>query len=395
MVVIGGGPVGSYVAYKMAGMGNEVVVLERKQRVGEQVCCTGIIGQECVSSFDIDSNVVLRQANSAKLVSPSGKLLRLQREETQAYILDRAAFDTAMASRAQDSGAEYILDSPVSGIEIGGDRVRVETSNHEGRLNFEARAAVIAAGFGSRLVAGLGLGRVGDFAHGVQAEVETTGIKEIKVYFGREIAPRFFAWLVPTSPRMAWVGLMSRNNPGHYLRKLMSSLLTQGEIVTDKAELNYGGIPLKPLAKAYSERLIVVGNAAGQVKPISGGGIYYGLLCAEIAADTLHRALKSDDLSVKSLAKYERGWRRKLGWELKTGYWARKVFERLSDRQIDRIFDIVKANGIDETLLKAKDLSFDWHSQAILGLMGHKVVSKAINVMKIPSKAGEKTVHGQ
>jgi len=103
----------------------------------------------------------------------------------------------------------------------------------------------------------------------------------------------------------------------------------------------------------------------------------------------LHQALEADDLSAKSLARYERGWRRRLGWELKIGYWARKLFERLSDRQIDRIFDIVKANGIDEALLKAKDLSFDWHSQAILRLIGYKVVSKAIEVIKIPSKAGK------
>jgi len=169
----------------------------------------------------------------------------------------------------------------------------------------------------------------------------------------------------------------------------MTALLAQGKIVSSEAKLSYGGIPLKPLARTCSERLVVVGDAAGQVKPTSGGGIYYGLLCADIAVNTLHQALEGDDLSAKSLAKYERGWRRRLGQELKIGYWARRLFERLGDRQIDRMFDIVKANGIDEALLKAKDLSFDWHSKAILRLIGHTVVSKAIEVMKIPSKAGE------
>jgi len=169
----------------------------------------------------------------------------------------------------------------------------------------------------------------------------------------------------------------------------MTSLLAQGKIVSSEARMSYGGIPLKPLARTCSERLIVVGDAAGQVKPTTGGGIYYGLLCADIAANTLHQALEADDLSAKNLAKYERGWRRRLGRELKIGYWARKLFERLSDRQIDRIFDMVKANGIDEALLKAKDLSFDWHSQAILRLIGYKVVSKAIEVIKIPSKFGK------
>ena len=84
VLVIGGGPVGSYVAYKLAEMGYGVVVVEQKKRLGEQVCCTGIIGQECVSSFAVDDNVILRRVNSAKLFSPSGKWLRLRREQTQA-----------------------------------------------------------------------------------------------------------------------------------------------------------------------------------------------------------------------------------------------------------------------------------------------------------------------
>jgi len=389
VIVIGGGPVGSYVAYKLAGIGHQVMVLERKRRIGETVCCTGIIGQECVSSFAIEDNVILRSVNSAKLFSPSGNLLRLWREEPQACVLDRAAFDIAMANRAQGNGVEYLLDSQVSRIEVEDDRVKIEAIHRKAGLNFEARSVVIATGFGSKLAERLGLGNFGDYVIGGQTEVATTGVDEVEVYLGREIAPGFFGWLVPTSPRMARVGLLSRHNPELYLRKLLASLVAQGKIVSVEAKLSCGGIPLKPLSRTYGERLIVVGNAAGQVKPTNGGGIYYGLLCANIAADTLHQALQRDDLSAKSLAKYEREWRRKLGRELKIGYWARKLFERLSDNQIDRIFNIIKVNGIDEALLKARDLSFDWHSQAILTLLGRTVVSKALGVIKLPFQAGK------
>ena len=168
----------------------------------------------------------------------------------------------------------------------------------------------------------------------------------------------------------------------------MSSLLAQGKIVSAEAELSYGGIPLKPLARTYSERLMVVGSAAGQVKPTTGGGIYYGLLCAEVAANNLHLALKTNALSAKSLANYEREWKRKLGRELTIGYRARKFYERLNDRQIDRIFGIIKSNGIDDALLKADDLSFDWHGEVVLRLIGHRVLAKAIEAMKIPLHLG-------
>ena len=389
VAVIGGGPVGSHVAYRLAEMGYGVVVLERQARPGERVCCTGIISQECVSSFAVDGEVILRRANSARLFPPSGRSLRLWREETQACIVDRAAFDRAMAGKAQGKGADYQLNTRVEDINFKGDRVGVEASRLGERLSFEARAVVVAAGFGSPLVKRLDLGQIGNFVVGAQAEVETIGVEEVEVYFSQEIAPGFFAWLVPTSPQTALAGLLSRQRPGFYLRKLLSSLQAQGKIVSAEVELSYGGIPLKPLPRTFGDRLLVVGDAAGQVKPTTGGGIYFGLLCADIAADTLHRALAGDDLSATGLASYQRGWRRKLGRELKVEYYARKFYERLNDRQIDRLFNIIKSNGIDETLLKAGDLSFDWHGEALLRVLRHRAISKAVELVKIPfSRAG-------
>ncbi len=389
VLIVGGGPVGNYVAYKLADMRYGVVVIEQKNELGEQVCCTGIISQECVNSFFIADDIVLRRANSATLVSPSGRSLRLWRPEPQACIIDRAGFNVAMARRAQDEGAEYMPGSLVKNIEIVDDRIRVEAARQGEKLNLEARAVVIATGFGSGLTQRLGLGKVGDFVMGAQAEVEVIGVDEVEVYFGKEVAPGFFAWLVPTLPPKALAGLLSRRSSGLYLRKLMTSLMARGKIVSDEADLSYRGISLKPLARTYGDRLVVVGDAAGQVKPTTGGGIYYGLLCADIAANTLHRALESGDLSAKSLAGYEQEWKKKLGWELKIGYWARKFYERLSDAQIDKAFDIIKSKGIDEALLKEEDLSFDWHGKAISRLIKHRVLSM-INVVKIPFHLGRR-----
>ena len=379
---------GSYVAYKLAGMGYGVVVLEKKEKLGGRVCCTGIISQECVNSFAVDDSVILRRVSSARLFSPSGKLLKLWRQETQACIVDRAAFDMTIANWAQGRGVQYVLNSPVRDIEVGDDGVRVEAIRQGEELNFEGRVAVIAAGFGEGLGERLGLGKIGDFVMGAQAEVETIGVDEVEVYFSQEIAPGFFAWLVSTSPPKALVGLLSRRNPGLYLKKLMSSLLAEGKIVSAELELCYRAIPLKPLPRTYGRRLVVVGDAAGQVKPTTGGGIYYGLLCADIATNNLHRALGDDDLSAKSLASYEREWKKKLERELKICYYARKFYERLSDRQIDRVFDIIKSRGIDEALLKEDDLLFDWHGEVILKLLRQRVLAKVLKVMKVPFRIG-------
>lgn len=387
VIVVGGGPIGSYVACKLAAQGHRVLVLERKSRAGEKVCCTGIIGQECVDTFAIEDKLILLRVNSASLFSPSGNRLHLRREEPQACILDRIAFDIAMTERAQHAGADYHFNSRVSDVTIEKDRALVITSCEGKEYKTTAKSVVIAGGFTPGFIGRLGLGLFRDFTIGVQVEVKTPGTEEVEVYFG-DVAPGFFGWIVPTTPSKARVGLMSREKPGLYLRKWLEQLASRGKIASADVKISYGGIPLKPLTRTYGERVIVVGNAAGQVKPTSGGGIYYGLISAEIAAETLHQALADDDLSARRLARYERGWRKKLGRELRTGYWARKLFERLSNRQIDRLFETVKAGGIDEALLKVEDLSFDWHGRTIVSLLKYQVVARTLNVMKLPFKAG-------
>jgi digeranylgeranylglycerophospholipid reductase len=244
------------------------------------------------------------------------------------------------------------------------------------------RAVVIAGGFSPGLP-GLEAGLFKDFAIGAQAEVEAPRLEEVEVYFG-EMAPGFFAWLVPVTPPLVRAGLISRENPGDYLKKWLSELAIQGKIASVGARINYGGIPLRSRGRSYGERMLVVGDAAGQVKPISGGGIYYGLISADIAAAVLHQALGDGDLSAKRLARYERGWRKRLGQELRTGYRFRRLFERLSDRQIDRLFGIVEGGGIDAALLKAGDISFDWHASTIIRLLKYQVVAATIGHIKMP-----------
>jgi digeranylgeranylglycerophospholipid reductase len=388
VVVIGGGPVGSYTAYRLADTGHSVAVAERKPPAGEKVCCTGIISQECADIFNIDEKTIFRRVNSATLFSPSGNRLELRREEPQACILDRAAFDRSMAERAQAAGAEYLYQSRVTGVTIENDRA-VATLFRDGKESkITAKCVIIASGFTPGLIGRLGLGAFRDYTVGVQTEAEARDVSEVEVYFG-DVAPGFFGWMVPTTSTTVRVGLMAREKPGHHLRKWLERLAAEGRIATADYDICYGGIPLRPLTRTCGERLVAVGDAAGQVKPTTGGGIYYGLLGADTAAATLHRALEEGDLSAKRLARYQRGWRKKLGRELTTGYWARRLFERLNNRQIDRLFEIVKAGGIDEALLKSEDISFDWHSRTIASLLKYRAVAGTLHVLKIPFKTRE------
>ncbi|MBN1160938.1 MAG: NAD(P)/FAD-dependent oxidoreductase [Dehalococcoidales bacterium] len=388
VIIIGGGPTGSHTARRLAEKGWKVLVLEKKAEAGRKTCCTGIISRECIDTFEIDSRAILRELNSSVLFSPFGNTLHLHRKETQAVVLDRSAFDLSIAAQAQLTGAEYQFDSHVTDVSITSQHANI-TGLREGKyFQITSKAAVIASGFNPGLSERVGLGASKDYAAGAQAEVEAPSLEETEVYFG-DMAPGFFSWLVPTSRGKARAGLLSRTEPGTRLNKWLQRLAEQGKIVSHDVKLSYGGIPLKPPHRTYSERLLAVGDSAGQVKPTTGGGIYYGLLGSEIAADILNRALADNDLSARRLASYERAWRRKLGRELRIGYWARKLFERMSERQIDRIFEIIKRSGIDEALLKAKDISFDWHSRTIMSLLKYQVISRTLKVINLPFKAND------
>jgi digeranylgeranylglycerophospholipid reductase len=387
VIIIGAGPAGSHTARRLAENGCKVLVLEKNRQPGEKLSCTGIIGQECVNVFDIDSKVILRHLNSAALYAPSGNRLHISRPETQAVVLDRPAFDRFMAERGQKAGAEYQFNSRVTGINVENDRVTVLVSYHDKEIKVEARAAVLAAGFNPTLNEQSGLGTPRDYVTGAQAELEISNLEEVEVYFG-DIAPGFFSWLVPTAPGRGKAGLLARRDAGPLLKKWLILLQQQGRINSADAIINYGSIPLRPPVRTYSERIIAVGDAAGQTKPTSGGGIYYGLIGAEAAAATLQSALDKDDLSVKSLAAYESAWRRKLGGELQKGYWARKFFEKLSEKQIDGLFNMIKAGGIDEALLKADDVSFDWHGRTINKLIKYRVITKTFSFIRRPGKSG-------
>ena len=377
-MVIGAGPVGSYVAYRLAKLAYKVAVLEKHSKVGDAVCCTGIIGKECFDRFPVANNAILTQSSSAKFFAPSGKYLRLSKETVQAYVVDRAAFDRALAQKAQEAGADYVLSARVENIAEADSCVRARVEYNGKSSDFEGKVAIISSGFGSALPQRLGLGKINEFVLGAQTEVNITGLEEVEVYFGQDIAPGFFAWLVPTTHGKALAGLLSRRSPGTYLKGLLSRLSVQGKIISNDSRMSYGGIPLKPLSRTYSQRVVVVGDAAGQVKPTTGGGIYYGLLCADKAVEVLNDALRSEDFSARRLSSYEKGWKRKLSRELEVGYWARKLYERLNDRQIEQILDLIQANNIHQSLLQSPDFSFDWHSKSILRVLNDNSLRKAV-----------------
>ena len=118
------------------------------------------------------------------------------------------------------------------------------------------------------------------------------------------------------------------------------------------------------MGNCVADRLIAIGEAAAHVKTSTGGGIYFGLLSAEMATDVILRAFRKHDFSVHTLGDFERFWRAAFGLELWTGYLARRLAGRLSDRLVEKAFE--RAKGIDLVSRLNGNLRFDWHHKAIM-----------------------------
>lgn len=380
-IIVGAGPAGSHCARLLGQHGRRVVVLEKKSQAGAKRSCTGIIGTECLQLFPHGSISVLSHFNSATVYSPSGKPLRVEKLQPQAYMVDRSVFDNQLVQKAREAGAEFSFNTPVERIETTPKSVRLAVKRKGQSFCLEAKTVVIASGFGFRLTQMLGLGRIDHFAVGCQTEVATT-ITGLEVYSGREVAPGFFGWLAPFAPGRARLGLLTREkNAASLMTGLWEKLKSRGKVISPLSELHYGAIPLKPLSRTYANRALVIGDAAGQVKPTTGGGIYYGLLCAAIAADCIHEAIMKEDFSSARMSRYQESWHRKLLRELQIGCLARGLLQKLTDKQIDRIFDIILAHGIHEALLEAEDFSFDWHGRLILRALKYQGFQKPFGLL--------------
>lgn len=363
---MGAGPAGSHAACELASSDYNVAVLEQKSAPGLDVCCTGIISTECFDSFVLNPEVIFTKANSAKFFSPSGRYVRLQSEKVRAYVVNRALFDKMLASKAQAQGTGYFFSSRVTHITVRKDRVQVEVLHRGSKEIFDARAVILANGFGLRLCRQLGLGKIKHFLIGAETEVDTRDVSEVEIYFGQRIAPGSFAWLVPISANRALAGLLATSHARLYLEKFLLGPFCQGRVVSREAKIRQKAIPLGTLPHTYGDRILVIGDAAGQVKPTTGGGIYFGHLGAKIAAEVLKEALKGDDLAAARLSHYQKQWKAKMGKEIFLGYRVRQLYDKLSDHQVERIFDALDSGGMAKAMLNSPGFSFDWHSKLIL-----------------------------
>jgi geranylgeranyl reductase family protein len=365
VIVVGGGPAGLVAARDLASAGIDVTVLEEHEAIGAPVHCTGVLGLDAFAALDLPRGPIVGVTHAARFVSADGSTLFIDGEHIRAAVIDRAAFDRRLADDALAAGARIVTGAGVRAIQE--DRRGLTVRVAEGCLR--ARAAILACGASYRLNRALGFGLPGELVHSAQLEVAYAPQAHVDVHLGRDVAPGGFAWVVPfqrDGRSRARIGLLCHRGAAARFRAFA------GRLVGDPASLGWPSprlkvLPLAPVERTWSKRVVAVGDAAGLVKPTTGGGIYYGLLTGRIAAEVVGDTIRHDDFERGRLKDYERRWRAQLGGEIRAGLAFRAVASRLGDRAIDSLIELARVDGIVPLLKQTAD--FNWHGAAALSLL--------------------------
>ena len=366
VIVVGGGPAGLLAARDLAASGFSATVLEEHEVIGVPVHCTGVLGMDAFDELDLPRETILQTVHAARFISANGSSLVIDHERVRAAIIDRGSFDATLAANASAAGAEIRPGCRVRQIDVTSEGVSVATAGGTMR----ARACVIACGANYRFNRRLGLGLPRLFVHSAQREVAFPDTDHVEVYLGRQIAAGGFGWLVPfrrAGRSYARVGVMCESRPRAAFKELAARIRTRFSAIPPWEEPRVKVLPLAPVARTWSTRVLAVGDAAGLVKPTTGGGIYFGLLSGRIAADVLGAALREDRLTATRLREYERQWRARLWPEIRAGLAFRTLASRLNDRAIDAVIELARMDGIVPLLKQSAD--FNWHGAAARSLL--------------------------
>lgn len=385
-IIVGAGPIGSTVANVIAKGGYEVLILEEHSQVGLPQHCAGKVSVNAVKELSLPNTGILQGVRGATFYSPDMNSLSVERSDVQAHILDREVLDRWLSEKAVDAGATLLTDARVIDASMGSHGVNVRFK-HGGEVQcLTTRIVVGADGASSSIAQHLGLYSKKRSAVRVAIQREMINLRHVRsgfveVYLGGIYAPGFFAWIVPTGETSAKVGLGVESSQSKYLLNYLEGFITSHPIASKKLE---GGICIRQTAhiiptggtlhQTVSDGVLIVGDAAGQVKSTTGGGLYYGMVCAEIAGQIVSKALVStgDILRKNVLMEYQSRWQERFGKEIEMSVKARLVLDSLTDDELNYLFSLIRRDEELIDILKAEG-DIDWQSALSVPLLTHLV----------------------
>ena len=289
IAVVGGGPIGLTTARIAAELGSRVILFERKKEGAAPSCCTGLVSPRTLPTLGVSPDSVLREIRAVRFHLPSGRQIDLRSNEVKAVVIDRKKLETELLLLARKLGVDVRFETEAVRAEVGKLTVRSGSEIQ----SITAPVIVGADGPRSRVADWFSLGQPANLIAAAQVELEESSSHpdQVDVFVGETVAPGFLGWSVPAEDGIMRVGLgvLPPHAPLAFVDRLLTELSPKRCIRSRSA----GWIPLSPVPRSATAGTILVGDAAGHVKPLSGGGLYTGGLCAQIAGETAARIAES------------------------------------------------------------------------------------------------------
>lgn len=347
VIVVGGGPAGSIAAYESAKAGLKTILLEKDRDIGTPVRCGEAVGEDGIEPFlKPDPQWIAANIKRARLVSPSDISVEVDLPISNGLILHRNLFDFALAQMAAQAGAEIQTKAYVDGLKTSeGKVVGVEYQHFGERKSLSAKIVIGADGVESRVgrMAGLRTAlKLKDTGSGYQITAGNVEVDQdlIDFYFGQRWAPGGYLWIFPKGDGMANIGLglvgmpTRENSAKEMLDRFMAERFPQASVLTAVA----GGIPLShTLKKITSDGLMLIGDAARMVNPVSGGGIVSGMVSGRIAGQVAAAAIDRGDVSEKGLKTFPKRWHKEVGRNYERAYRISQSIRELTDDQFNNM----------------------------------------------------------
>jgi len=364
VVVAGGSVAGLLCAREIAIHNHKVLVIEEDSEIGTPEHCGGVVS---ISAIDELGIIPLRSTldnkiRSADIVSPSGTRFTLDARPQQVIVLDRREFDKQIAHQAKVNGAEIRVRSSLR--EITSDGIRTSDGEIKCKIVVDARGV-------SSLIQKDRTGILQSAQYEVYAD--WVNKERIEVYLDQEKYPGFFAWIIPTRRDEAKVGVAGKGiNAASVLEDFLKRKGNYSAIRKIFAPIWVKG----PIKEFVSRNTVTIGDAAGQSKPTTAGGIYSCGLGGILAGKAISKFLESKNES--KLLEYQKAWLEKFGSEFEQMLLARSLLERLDNKTIDRLFESITPKILDEI---SREGSFDFHTTSVTKLLGVKGSAKAIQAI--------------
>jgi len=354
VLVIGGGPAGSMAAKWAAKAGAKVLLIEKRQEIGSPVRCGEGMSKDWLSEVGITPGRWINvEVEGARIYSPSEKVFEINEKHAGnevGYVVERDGFDKQLAIDAANAGVEIKLKTAATAILKEGGRV-VGAKVKEFGLTYEVRAPVTigADGFESQVGRWAGLPTniaMRDMDTCLQYRMTNVDcdVRYCDFYLGK-VAPGGYVWIFPKAEGLANVGIgvqVSQVTSPADARTYLDRWIEKhpGYAKGKKIDMVGGGVSISPpLKHTVTDGLMLVGDAARMIDPLTGGGIANGCIAGKICGTVAADAVRTGNPSKEFFQQYEKGWRARLDEKLYRNWLAKEKLVSLSDETFDKVID--------------------------------------------------------